>query len=238
MSFIFKDNRKNGSHSIMVNVNELVRVLLKNCLIILLTSLLFAGMGFFYSTKMLVPLFTAHFSAYINNNSGANTVQSLSSNDTAARESLTLTYAEIIRSRTIIEAALRDSGLDYRYDQISTLVRSSANSETQIIDVSVSLNNPQDAYRLAIAMAHVAPSYMAEIVEGSSMKIVEEPVLPVKHAYPNVTKMTILGAALGAIAASVLILAADLFNNKVRSAKDLEKQIDYSIIGVIPRIDK
>ena len=238
MSFIFKDNRKNGSHSIMINVNELIRVLLKNCLIILLTSLLFAGIGFFYSTKMLVPLFTAHFSAYINNNSGVNTVQSLSSNDTAARESLTLTYAEIIRSRTIIEAALRDSGLYYRYDQIAALISSSANAETQIIDVNVSLNNPQDAYELAIAMAHVAPAYMAEIVEGSSMKIVEEPVLPVKHTYPNVTKMIMLGALFGVIVASALILAAELFNNKVRSAKDLEKQIDYSIIGIIPRIDK
>ena len=239
MGIVSKTKVTDKESHYIINVIGIIHVLFINFFIILMVSVIGAGIAFRYATTQLTPRYTAKFTAYINNNNGSNSVQSLSSNDTAARQSLTHTYAEIIRSRKVIDAALRNSSLAfYNYDSVSGAISSNAQEETQIIEVKVGMNTPQEAYELAKSLASISPAYMTDIIEGSSMKIVEEPVLPVMHGYPNVGKITLLGAIIGGVLSSALVLLLSLLDKKVSKPEEIEQQLNYRVIGVIPEIKR
>ena len=108
-----------------IDLRSLFGALFKNIFLILLSAVLFAGAAFWYSANMTVPTYTSSFAAYVVNVKDPISLESLSGSDTTAAQSLALTYAKIISSRTIVEAALKRSTLDCSYDQIRSSVTSS-----------------------------------------------------------------------------------------------------------------
>ena len=222
----------------IVSLLSLLRVLWINKFIILLTTIVFALGGLYYATNRISPAYNAWFIAYVNNTSDKIAIQSLTSSDTDAAVSLTLTYARIIQSRDIIEASIKNTDLPYDYDSIRGAVSSVAEEDTQLIDVTVTMSSPQEAYELACAIAREAPSHLEDIVEGSSMKIVERPVFPVSRSSPNVRFYIVLGAGAGLFLSIFVIAVLFLINDKIKSPGDLERGFPYPVLGDIPYISR
>lgn len=222
----------------IVSLLSLLRVLLRNVFIILLVMIVFANVGLYYAANRISPTFNTGFIAYINNTSSKLPIESLSSMDTDASASLALTYARIIQSRDVVEAALRRSGLPYEYDQIRGAISSEAEEDTQLINMSVTMYSPKEAYDLAVALARETPPYLESIVEGSSMKIVQKPVFPVDRSGPNARLYIMLGAGGGFVLSVFVIAVLFLLNDKIKSPGDLERGFPYAVLGDIPYISR
>ncbi|HET6320385.1 MAG TPA: Wzz/FepE/Etk N-terminal domain-containing protein [Chloroflexota bacterium] len=76
-------------------------------------------------------------------------------NAVVGAEGLTRTYAEMVRSRTVVEAALAAAGLDQLYEDASTRIAVTALRDTQLIEVRARADDPEDASKLANALADV-----------------------------------------------------------------------------------
>ena len=229
-----RKTQRNGNDDI--DLLDIVRILWCNLGRIILMGLICSIVVLLITIFLIQPTYRARFSVYVNNRNAAGTADTLGSSDIIASQSLAKTYAKIILSRPVVEAAMERSNTNksYDYESIKNGVSSSVEEDTQLVNVSVVMASPEDAYNLANAIAEVAPDYVAEVVEGSSMKVVTSPVLPTKQYTPRPRKNVIIAMTIGMLIMAIYIVIRNLTDNRVKSDIDLEERYGIFIIGTIP----
>lgn len=186
---------------------------------------------------LIHPTYRASFSSYVNNHSASDVASTLTNGDTTAAQSLAYTYAKIISSQSVLKEAAQKTGLDYPYeDGLGRFVQTSVEDNTQLVSVDVTMGNAEEAYKLAKAIEEVAPSYVSNVVEGSSMKIVAQAQMPTHRYSPHIKKNVAIGAVLGFLLMVLFYVVRELMDKRVKNAEDLEELFDVPVIGTIPDI--
>lgn len=216
-----------------IDIALLFRALLKKLWLIILVTVLAAGVTFAGAKLFITPQYRSVFTAYINNKNDVEH-SSLTSSDVMASKSLAHTYSEIICCRYVLNTAAESVGLEYRYSRLKRMVSVSISSETEIITINVDTNDPVLSLQLAEAIRDTSLKYTAEIVEASSMKIVDNPEMPTGISSPNYTRLALLGAVLGFILTVLIICIRQYFNDRIMSETDLEERYTLPVVGIIP----
>lgn len=219
-----------------INIIPILRALLRKAWLIALAGILLAGVSFGAARIILKPTYRSGFTAYVNNQQNQSSRESLTVSDVNASKQILETYIRIVGSNRVLSAASQSIDMDIPFSQLSKMVSAEAQGETEIIYVYVTAKDPQTAYELADAIAKVSPSHMADIVEGSSMKIIDYPVLKTERTGPNYLKYSILGFALGALIIIIKVIVDYFRDDKVRDEQELDSRFDISILGVIPNL--
>ena len=216
---------------------DLVRLalaLVKKAWVIVLVAVVFGIAAYIYSACFIAPTYRSSFTAYVDSR-GENLENSVNpSTDLTVSGKLTYLYQDIILSRSVLLDAVEQCGLDYGYVTMKNMVRTSVDTNSALITVTVSCNDPDHATQLATAISQVAPGHVARIREGSAMRILDEPIRPTQKSAPSNTNNAIKGALIGFVLSVVLVIVVELLNDKVRDADDLESRYGLTAIGVIP----
>lgn len=218
-----------------IDIISMLAVLLKKSWIIVLTAVIAGGLCFTASKLLVTPTYRASFTAYVNNRSQLSNYQdTISSNDLTAAEKLVSAYSKTITSRNILERSALSARLDFDYAALKDMVTTQVESDTGIITVYVVDTSPEGAYNLATAIATVAPNQISDIIEGSSMKIIDLPTMPTTIYKPSYIKNTAAGVLAGAFLAVAYIIIRILMDDKVKNESDLETRFSLPVVGVIP----
>ena len=216
-----------------IDVSVILKALLKKLWLLILVAVLCGGMAYAGAKLFIAPTYRAVFTAYINNQKGAD-LSGLTGSDVAAAQALAHTYSEIITSRSVLESAAQAAGYNYTYGQMKDMVYTEIGSETEIVSVNVDAKSPEVAYNLAQQIAVSVVKYATTIVEGSTMKVIDLPELPTSVYKPSYTRIALLGALAGFAITALIICIAQIFNDKVRDEAELESRYPIPIVGVIP----
>ncbi len=157
--------------------------------------------------------------------------------DVNAAKELVLTYSNIITSKTILTNAAKKIGVDLPYDVLARMVSTESKDETEIISVYVVDTDPQLAYDYAQTIAKIAPVYIAEIVEGSSMKIIDLPEYSDKRYKPSYLRYAIIGFLIGALLVVAFVIIRFFIDDTVKNEGDVEKKFALPVLGVIPDVN-
>lgn len=236
-------NKKLGKNKIAETADEinLIPVLLaiyKKIWLIILIALMLGGV-FFAGTKLLIkPTYRASFTAYVNNRSQlSNSQDTLSSSDLNAARELVRAYSKILRSNTVLTTAAQSININDRYDVLKSKVNIEVENSTEIITVYVVDKTPDAAYNLAVAIATSAPNQISEIIEGSSMKIIDAPIVPTSKYKPNAVKNAFFGFVLGAVITIAFVIIVFIRDDKIKNETDLEERFSIPIVGILPDIN-
>lgn len=230
-----RKNYVNEEEAASIDLLPLLKAVLKRWWVVAWVTVLCA-LAAFAGTKLLVtPTYRSSFTAYVNNRAESESEQTVLSNaDLSAARSLTYTYAQIMRSRTVLETAAEQSSLPYTYADLADMVSTSILSNTEIIQVYVTSPNPSVSKALAEAIAEVSQEQIASIVDGSSMRIIDEPQMPTGIYAPNYMKNAVIGAALGFLLAVAFIVLREILDDRVKDEESLESRFGISILGSVP----
>ena len=221
-----------------IDIIPILKELLKKLWLIILVGLILSG-AVFVGTKVLIkPTYRSGFTAYVNNKQSKENTDFLSSSDVTASKQLVLTYQKILTSNTILTAAAKSMELDASYNTLQKLVSTEVKDETEIISVFVVDTDPQFAYDYAQAISTTAPQYMAQIVEGSSMKIIDYPEFSDKRYKPSYSRFALIGFLIGALIVIVFVIIRYFTDDTVKSESDIESSFSIPILGVIPDVSK
>lgn len=224
------------SDIIRIDLPRLTRALMRKVWLIALVALLF-GSGAYLATKQFVtPTYRASFTAYVNNSSDQANYTTKTSSDVTAARSLVSTYAIILKSRSILEKAAEKANLDMSYDQLSEIVSISAVDDTEIFQVNIVLDSPENALAFAETLAEAAPDYVSKIVDGSSMKVITLPALPTSIYSPDYKMNTGKGLLLGAFLVAAAVVLKELLDNRVKHESELEERYGIAVMGTIPNL--
>lgn len=219
--------------TVELDLKELYKVLLKRAWIIVLCAVLVGASVFAYTLNFVTPKYEAKVTIYVNNNSSKENTY-ISSSDLAVALRLVATYVNIIQSNTVLEKVIAETGLMLTTDQVRKMISAEPLGETEMFEVAVTTPNAQMSADLANAIAAVAPDEIAEIIEGSSAKIIDYARVPEVRSSPNYITSGIIGALVGAILAIAVILVQKLLDVRVHDEEDLTGIYSVPVLGVIP----
>ena len=108
---------------------------------------------------------------------------------------------------------------------------------TEILNVSAISNHPQISQSMCKYMSEVAPDVLKRITKAGDVQAFDSPKVSNVPVSPNVKKTTAIGALLGLVISTLVILLFSFFNNKVTSANELKEKFGVSILAEIPNFE-
>ena len=230
-----------NNDEIEIDLLALFKALWRKSLIIILTALLTASAVFAVTLFFMSPAYDATASIYVNNSSFSfgSTSFSISSSELSASNSLVNTYIYILGSRTTLEDVIAEAKLPYTYEELSKMITTKAVTGTAAFDVTVRSASPTEAEQIANTIAKVLPERIAEIVDGSSVRIVDYAIVPAHRASPSYIKNTLIGFLVGAVLAAAVVTIRFLIDEQndvvIHSSDELrELYPDIKVLALIP----
>ncbi len=224
-----------------IDLLKLIKALWSKALVIILIAVIMGTIFFAVTMLFIAPKYTATASMYVNNSSfsfGASSF-SISSSELSASSSLVNTYIYILKSRTTLEDVITAAELPYTSTELSEMINAKAVTNTAAFDVSVTSTSPTEAELIANTIAQVLPERISEIVDGSSVRIVDYAIVPAHRASPSFLKNTLVGFLIGGILAVAVLSIKFIIDEQndvvIHSADELRKLYpDITVLALIP----
>ena len=215
---------------------ELLQALWHRAWAIVLAAVIFAGAAFAYARYIITPLYEASALMYVNNSSFSlgSTNFSINNSELSAAHNLVNTYIIILGTRSTLEDVIEKAELDYSYEKLSKMITASAVNNTEIFRIKVTSPDPYEAQYIANVIARVLPGKISDVVDGSSVRIVDYAVAPKVKSSPNVSKYTMVGLLLGIAVSCAVIILARLFDDQIHDDETLSKSFNIPLLASIP----
>ena len=222
-----------------ISIKQLMEVFLTNIKFIVAVTMAFAVGAFIYSETMIVPMYNATVTMYVNNTASNIQIEDkMLGSDITASQMLVPTCINIIKSSRMMTKVANEDEYNFSATKLSGMVSTSDIENTEIFKITVTYSDPEVAANIANTFAEVAPSVISEIIDASSVRVIDWAQPSNRKVSPNITKNTIFGFLLGLLLSCSFIFIRELFDVRIKNEADLEGSFEYPILGIIPRIGK
>ena len=214
-----------------IDLSEILMLLWHKAWIIAISAAVVGVLGLVVSNFFITKLYESTTGVYIlNNDQGGNIAYS----DIQLGTQLTKDYVELIKSRTVIEKVISDNALDMTYGQLSKRIDVNSPTDTRIINITVTDEDPTLARFLANAVREEASVHIQNVMNIEAVNVVDEANLPTKPASPSILKWTGIGAAIGIVLSVGIITVFFVLDDTIKTSEDVEKYLGLSTLGLIP----
>lgn len=231
----------NDVNEFEIDLIALIRHLWKNALLIILVALLAGSAAFGYTAFFVEPQYQATASMYVNNSSFSlgSTNFSVSSSDLSASNSLVSVYLYILESRTTLEEVIREADLSYTPDELMKMISTKSVLKTGAFEVTVTSTNPAEVELIANSIAKILPDRIAEIVDGTTVRIVDYAIIPSQRSGPSIIRNMAIGILIGGFLSVAFVAVKFLLNDTgkemIQSVDDLRALYpDIMVLSTIP----
>ena len=149
-------------------------------------------------------------------------------------------YAQVATSPLVLRPVIEQLRLDATPDRLARNITATVPADTVILEVAVTRASPEEAARIANAVASelsdVAARLSPERADGTQAvraTTVAPAAAPVEASSPNVPRNLVLGGLLGLLLGLVAVMLRHVLDTKVRSEADVRALTDEPILGVI-----
>lgn len=146
-------------------------------------------------------------------------------------------YREILSSRRVMEAVLKEMGLGWSADEYRSRVRIKANEKSQTLDVVVRASSPMEAARIATGAAQVMTRVAADVMQEERLVLLDPAAPPEKPVSPRPPLEIALAALLGLMAGTGVAFTLEALDRRIRDEAAVERRLGLPVLGVIPHID-
>ncbi len=231
------DNKNRKNEEIEVDLSRLFGALIKRAWLIGIVAVVCAILTLLCTVLFVAPKYQSSVMFYVNNSSfsvGDVTIGGITSSDISASKSLVKTYIVILNTRDTLTDVIDYAGVDRTYGELKAMVTAEAVNSTEVFRVTVTSEDPQEAEKLADAIAYILPKRISNIIEGSSSQVVDSAVLPTSPSSPNYTGNTMVGFVVGMALMATIVIILALLDNTIRSEEDVTQNCNHPILASVP----
>lgn len=217
---------------IEIDLLKLVLILWRKAWAIVLAMVVMGGIAFGVTYNFIEPTYQSSVKVYVNNTNQNNSTMTQS--DVNLQRTLVQTYIVTLKSRTTLNEVIKQADLDYDFEELSGMISAQAVDNTEVFEVTVVSKDAKEAAEIANTIAEVLPTRISEIIESSSVKILDYAIINNEPVSPSYVKNIAIGALAGAVVAVALIFLQFVLDNKIHSEEYLIEHYKYPILAVIP----
>lgn len=213
----------NNKENLEIDLKRAFLALWSRAWIVILAGIIFAVAMFSYAYFLITPTYASSVTIYVNNTYVGNS-QGISSSQLSAAQHLADTYMVILKSRGVLDKVAEQTGLGYSAKQLDGMITAQAINETEVFEVKVTCTDYKHAAEIANAIADVLPGRIAEVVEGSSVKVVDYAEENGVAVGPSYKKYVLLGAVVGILLSAVVVILLDITDTTIVSEEYLSSE--------------
>ena len=220
-----------ANDEVEVDLGEIFSLLLSRIWLILLCGILAAAIAVIGTMLFITPQYRSTTKMYVLTKQDNST---LTNSDMQISTLLTKDYAELIKSRTVIEGVIARQQLDLTYEQLLQKVSVDTTTDTRIISINVMDEDPYTAAQIADAVRDLAADHIQSVMDTQAVNVVDYANIPSKKASPSLTRNGMIGGILGVLLMMVIVIAVHLSNDTIVTQEDVERYLGLSVLGSIP----
>lgn len=225
------NNSRIENDEIEIDLMEIVAMLWHYAWMIVASAAVVGLIALLLSKFVVTEIYESNTKIVILNKSNNNTI---TYSDMQLNTQLTKDYAQLIKTRHVLETVIETCGLEESYGSLAQRVEVTNLSDTRIISITVSDPSPQMAQYLAGEICTVASAHIKDVMDLEAVNVADEANLPTSPASPNVGKWTILGGAIGAFLCIAVLMIRFLLDDTIKSSEDIERYLGLSTLALIP----
>lgn len=220
-----------------IDLQEIFMYLLYRCWVMILAMVIFGGIAFGYTYQFVTPMYQSDAKLYVNATASIGSV-SISATDVGAGSDLIETYTVILQTRDTLQEIIDYTECGYSQGQLSSMISASAVGSTDIMNIVVTNEDPIMAEKIASSIAKILPDKISEIIDGTSVRVVDTAIVPSYPVSPNYTNNVAKGAMLGLALSGLILVLRLLLETKITSMDYLKDTYgDIPLLAVIPIVE-
>ncbi|MGY3724769.1 Capsular polysaccharide biosynthesis protein [Granulicatella balaenopterae] len=224
-------NNNEVREEVEIDLAEIFQILKNKIGIILIVGIIsavLAGIG----TKLFVtPLYQSETSLYVLSDSEKD---NLTNSDLAKNTLLTQDYAELIKSRTVMNEVVKANHLEATPDQLAGQINIDVKNGTRVINIKVTDKDPEMAQTLADSVRQEGSEQIEQVMDVAAVKVVDPANLPLRPSSPNVKRNVLAAGVLGCFVVIAFLIVKHLMDDTIKTTDDVEQYLGLSVLGAIP----
>ena len=198
--------------------------------LVLLAGFIVADIAFAITKFLITPMYSSSATMLVVTKE--TTLSSLA--DLQLGSQLTNDYEILISSRPVLQQTVEELNLDISYKRLRSMITISNPNDSRMLIISTMQPDPELAKSVVDTVAQISSEYIAEKMEVTAPKIIEEGEVPIFQSSPNLLRNTAIGGMLGIIAAVFLICVAVILNDSIQTEDDIERYLQLPVLAVVP----
>lgn len=190
-------------------------------------------LGALYGLINQNPLYSSYTTVIL-----AGTNETLTQNDITLNKDLVNTYAEIVKSRKVLNQVIEELNLDIKYETLSSKISVSSVNNTEIIKISVVDANSINAKNIANVTAKIFTKEVINYYNINNVEILDDAIAAENPYNINNTKQVIIYLMLGVMLGAGVIFVIFYFDRTIKSTEQIEEKIKLPILGSVQNFEK
>lgn len=186
------------------------------------------------SLFVLTPKYEATAKLYVVSSSDS----AINLSDLQIGSYLTSDYQEVFTTWEVHEQVLQNLGLDYDYEELEEMLTIENPSDTRILHVTVTSEDPAEATAMANEYAKVAQRYIKETMSSDEPNIFSTALEPLEPESPKKLLNTALGFAGGLLLMAAVYVVRFLTDDKIKTSDKIAKYIGIPTLAIIPSVNQ
>lgn len=225
-----------------LDLKELFNIFWQRKLEIVTIILIFVIIGAVYTYAILQPKYTSYTTLLLTqvngNNETGNDTTSITQTDLTLNSKLISTYSEIIKRDAVLREVIDDLNIkNLTEDSLRKNIKVSAISDTEIIKIEVTNENPNYAQMIANKIAEVFSEKITDIYKINNVYVLDKAVVSENPSNINHLKDIVIFGFVGVVIACGYALLANMLDNTVKTEADIEKLTGLTVLATIPDYD-
>lgn len=203
-------------------------------IIIIITLMI---IGILYSFILVTPKYTSYTTMVLTQtgSSGSSEESSITQTDIALNSKLVSTYSSIIESKSVLDKVVENlDNPELTRDNIKNCINVKAVSDTELIKIEVTHENPEYAADITNEIAKVFSEKVVEIYNLSNVYVLDVATPDDVPSNINHAKDIIIFIFIGVVIACGYVLIANMLDTTIKTEEDVEKTTGLLVLASIP----
>lgn len=192
-----------------------------------LAGALIAGI---YTLCFMTPLYESTSTIYVLSRRDS----AINMSDLQIGTALTNDYIKVFEMWEVHEEVISDLNLPYTYDEIQDMLTVVNDSNTRMLDITVTSPSAEEAAQIANQYAKVASQYIADTMAMDKPSIMSAALVPTNPVSPNKTLNIMLGFIVGALLAMGIVTVRMIMDDKYKTAEDIRRYTGLVTLAIVP----
>lgn len=223
-----------------LDLKQLFKIFWNKRLHIIAIILLFLVIGSVYTFAFVKPKYKSYTTLVLAQTdvmvSENEKQQGITQSDLTLNQKLVSTYSELVKTKNVLREVISELKLNVEEEELKKNVTVKLVEDTELIQITVTNRNALDAKNIANKIAEIFSDRIKEIYKINNITIVDEAEEATEPYNINHIRDLAIFMVIGLVVAVIYVLLTNLLDSTVKSAEDIEKELEVSVLASIPML--
>lgn len=215
-----------------LDLKKLISIFWNKRLHIIVITVIAIVIGTIYSFYFVTPKYESNTTLVL-----INTNKEVTSSDIGLAKNLIGTYRQLVKSKSVLRPTINNLGINESEETLSKKITVSELEDAEMLKITVEHEDPVQAMKIANEVTKVFSEKVSEIYIDNVYVLdeAEESIVP---SNVNHVRDILIFAIIGIVISVIYVLIANMFDNTIKDAEDIENSTELITLVSIPYVSE